>query len=73
MVKKSEIPQEAELFGDIWNLFKFLLPVGDRHDEAYWDSAVSVVNAVMRKYAGSQFATDLCLAVLGEAERRMKT
>jgi len=71
MVKNEDIKQEFELFGDIWRIFKGLLPVGDKNDIEYWDTANQAVIEIMHKYPG-EFGKALALAVLDELERRCK-
>ena len=71
MVKNSEIQQEFDMFADVWKIYKSLLPVQGRHDEAYWDNAVRSISGIIQKYPG-QFAKDIALAVLGDLERRCK-
>lgn len=69
MVKNADIQQEFNLFADVWNTYKALLPVRPRNDTRYWGEAVEAVSEIMRKYPG-QFSKDLSLAVLGDLERR---
>lgn len=59
------------MFGDVWKMFKFLLPVGAKDDVAYWDEAVRKVTEIRHKYP-TQLGNDLALAVLDELERRCK-
>ena len=68
MVKNADVQQEFEMFADIWKLYKALLPVQNRYDEAYWDNVVSSISEFMRKYP-EQFAKDISLAVLRDLER----
>ena len=71
MVKNTEVQQEFDMFADVWKLYKALLPVQNKDDEAYWDNAVNSISEIMRKYPG-QFAKDISLAVLGDLERRCR-
>ena len=71
MVKNGEIKQEFDLFSEIWNTYKTLLPVRPRNDTRYWGEAVERISEIMKKYPG-QFSKDLALAILGDLERRCK-
>lgn len=71
MVKKEDIKQEFNLFADVWNTYKALLPARPRNDTRYWGKAVEAVSKIMRKYPG-QFSKDLSLAILGDLERRSR-
>lgn len=71
MVKNSDIKMEFDLFADVWNTYKTLLPAKPRNDTRYWGEAVEAVSGIMRKYPG-QFAKDLSLAILGDLERRSR-
>lgn len=71
MVKNADIKQEFDLFAEVWNAYKCLLPVRPRNDTQYWGEAVEKVSDIMRKYPG-QFSKDLSLAVLSDLERRCR-
>lgn len=71
MVKNADVQQEFDMFADVWKIYKSLLPVQSRHDEAYWDNVERSISGIMQKYPG-QFAKDIALAVLGDLERRCK-
>lgn len=71
MVKNADVQQEFDMFADVWKIYKSLLPVQGRHDEAYWDDVERSISGIMQKYPG-QFAKDIALAVLGDLERRCK-
>lgn len=71
MVKNSDIAFEFELFGEVWKVYKTLLPVKPGKDVDYWEKAVQAVRGIMEKYPG-QLAKDLSLAILGDLERRCK-
>ncbi len=71
MVRKADIPREAALFTDLWELYKHLLPVGKRDDETYWERAVETVQEFIRSHE-TEFARDMALAVLGDMERRCR-
>jgi len=71
MLKNEDMPQEFELFGDIWRMLKGLLPVGNKNDVEYWDTANQAVIEIMHKYTG-EFGKALALVVLDELERRCK-
>jgi len=71
MLTNTQMQQEFALFGDIWKMFKCLLPVGTKDDTDYWDEAVRQVTEIRHKYP-TQFGNDLALAALDELERRMK-
>lgn len=72
MVRNEDIKQEFDLFAAIWKMFKSLLPVSSKDDEAYWDSVTGQIKEIMNTYPG-QLATDLSMAVLSELERRCRT
>lgn len=69
MVGNGDIKREFNMFSDIWNAYKTLLPVGKSNDEAYWDKVTVDISTIMEKYPGP-FAKELALAVLGDLERR---
>ena len=49
MVKNGEIKQEFDLFSEIWNTYKTLLPVRPRNDTRYWGEVVEKISEIMRK------------------------
>jgi len=69
MVRNEDIKQEFDLFGDIWKMFKSLLPVGAKHDVEYWDQVNKKVIEIMHQYPG-EFGKALSFAVLDELDRR---
>lgn len=71
MVKNSEIEFEFKLFGEVWTVYKTLLPVKTGNDADYWEKAIEAISGIMEKYPG-QLAKDLSLAILGDLERRCK-
>jgi len=71
MLTNDQMQQEFELFGDIWKMLKALLPVGNKNDIEYWDTANQAVIEIMHKYPG-EFGKALALTVLDELERRCK-
>lgn len=71
MVKNEDVKQEFDLFGDIWKMFKSLLPVGAPDDDKYWDNALKQVNAIRHRHPGA-FGDALALAVLDELDRRCR-
>ncbi len=71
MVRKADIPTEAAIFTDLWELYKSLLPVGEKDDTSYWDRAVESVQEFIRSHE-TEFARDMALTVLGDIERRCR-
>ncbi len=47
MVKNTEIKQEFDLFAEVWNVYKTLLPIRPRNDTQYWGEAVEKVSDIM--------------------------
>lgn len=68
MVKNTDIQQEFNLFAEIWNTYKSLLPARPRNDTGYWGEAVGKVSETMKKHP-VQPSNGLSLAVLGGLER----
>lgn len=71
MVRNEDIKQEFDLFGDIWKMFKTLLPAGGKDDIEYWDQVNQKVIEIMQQYPG-EFGKALSFAVLDELDRRSK-
>lgn len=71
MVKNEDVRQEFDLFGDIWKMFKSLLPVGNKDDVGYWDKAIDYTTGIMQQYPG-EFGKALAFAVLDELDRRSR-
>ena len=71
MVRNQDIKVEFALFGDIWQLYKCLLPARPLDDEKYWEQATAEILTLMKKYPG-QLAKDLSMAILGDLERRAR-
>lgn len=71
MFTNEQMQQEFNLFGDIWKMFKELLPIGNKDDVEYWDGANQKVVEIMHRYPG-EFGQGLALAVLDELGRRCK-
>lgn len=69
MVKNEDVKQEFEMFAEVWNTFKRLLPV--ENTEEWWDTATKEMGKIYESRK-TPLCKDVVLAIIYEFERRGK-
>lgn len=68
-VSNKEIPNDFNIFNDIWTLYKRYYYPED--NEQYWNNVISDFKSLSKKYQ-TKLANDLCIAILNELDRKAK-
>ncbi len=68
-VTNKEIPDEFNLFGEIFTMYKKFYHPEDNKD--YWSALIENSHEISNKY-NTELARDLCLVVIDELERKRR-
>ena len=68
-VTSKDIPQDFQMFGDVWEFYKKYYHPPKKDDTEEWDRFIADSHAISEKH-DSRMCGDLMLAVIREIERR---
>lgn len=69
VVSNKEIPEDFNMFGELWNLYKKYYHPED--NDQYWKNIRNDFIGLSKKF-GTRFSEELGLTVMGELERKAR-